>query len=223
MRLPWTAIDTVLLDMDGTILDLHFDNRFWLEHLPRRYAEVRGLAPEAARAELLARYRAVEGTLAWYCVEHWNRELGLDVVALKRELEHLIGFLPGAVGFLDALRAAGKRVVLATNAHPHSLALKVEKTGLDGHFDALVSSHALRAPKESAAFWQRLEAALGYDPARTLFADDSPRVLEAARAHGRIGHLVAVLHPDTREAAKAPSGAFTEVHALAELLPVCEG
>ncbi|HBT55971.1 MAG TPA: haloacid dehalogenase, partial [Pseudomonas sp.] len=32
--LNWNAIDTVLLDMDGTLLDLHFDNHFWLEHMP---------------------------------------------------------------------------------------------------------------------------------------------------------------------------------------------
>ena len=35
----WPQIDTVFLDMDGTLLDLHFDNHFWREHMPRRYAE----------------------------------------------------------------------------------------------------------------------------------------------------------------------------------------
>ena len=42
--LPWSDIDTVLLDMDGTLLDLHFDNHFWLEHLPQRYAELHGVS-----------------------------------------------------------------------------------------------------------------------------------------------------------------------------------
>ncbi len=32
----WSRIDVVCLDMDGTVLDLRFDNRFWLEMLPRR-------------------------------------------------------------------------------------------------------------------------------------------------------------------------------------------
>ncbi|MCP4043692.1 MAG: haloacid dehalogenase, partial [Gammaproteobacteria bacterium] len=32
----WNSIHTVLLDMDGTLLDLHFDNQFWLEHVPLR-------------------------------------------------------------------------------------------------------------------------------------------------------------------------------------------
>jgi FMN phosphatase YigB (HAD superfamily) len=49
---PWEAIDTVLLDMDGTLLDLRFDNYFWMEFLPERYAERHGLTPEQARAVL---------------------------------------------------------------------------------------------------------------------------------------------------------------------------
>ena len=36
-RPDWRAIDTVLLDMDGTLLDLRFDNYFWLELVPRKY------------------------------------------------------------------------------------------------------------------------------------------------------------------------------------------
>ena len=32
----WSCIEVVCLDMDGTVLDLHFDNLFWLEVLPRR-------------------------------------------------------------------------------------------------------------------------------------------------------------------------------------------
>ena len=41
--LPWPEIHTVLLDMDGTLLDLRFDNHFWRELVPERYAERHGL------------------------------------------------------------------------------------------------------------------------------------------------------------------------------------
>ena len=27
--IDWTQLDTILLDMDGTLLDLEFDNHFW--------------------------------------------------------------------------------------------------------------------------------------------------------------------------------------------------
>ena len=69
----WEDIDTVLLDMDGTLLDLHFDNHFWLEYVPQRYAEQHGISLDAAKQELMQRYRQVEGTLDWYCVDYWSR------------------------------------------------------------------------------------------------------------------------------------------------------
>ena len=36
--IDWEEIDTILLDMDGTLLDLNYDLHFWLEHLPLIYA-----------------------------------------------------------------------------------------------------------------------------------------------------------------------------------------
>jgi len=59
--IPWGDINTVFLDMDGTLLDLNFDNHFWLEHVPQRYAEARGLEPAAAKVELLAATAAARG------------------------------------------------------------------------------------------------------------------------------------------------------------------
>ena len=47
--LNWSDIHTVLLDMDGTLLDLHFDNHFWLEHFPARYSEQHGIIVEEAK------------------------------------------------------------------------------------------------------------------------------------------------------------------------------
>lgn len=38
----WKTIDTVLLDMDGTLLDLHFDNHFWLSLVPQEFKQATG-------------------------------------------------------------------------------------------------------------------------------------------------------------------------------------
>ncbi|MCE3285880.1 MAG: hydrolase, haloacid dehalogenase-like family, partial [Steroidobacteraceae bacterium] len=138
--------------MDGTVLDLHFDNVFWLELLPRRWGAARGLDPVAALAELKPLFDARRGTLEWYCVDHWSEQLGFDVPALKHELRHQIRYLDGAAEFLDLLRSTGKRTLLTTNAHPLSLRVKDAETGLSRHFDELVSSHEFGVPKESPLF-----------------------------------------------------------------------
>jgi GMP/IMP 5'-nucleotidase len=217
----WKDLDSVFLDMDGTLLDLHFDNHFWLEHIPLRYGEREGMSKEAALEALVPRFRAVEGTLAWYSLDHWSRELDMDVVELKREVEHLIRVLPHAEEFLTAVRRAGKRLVLVTNAHAPVLEMKMQRTRLDAHFDAIVSSHDLGNPKETAAFWHSLQEVEPFDPARTLFADDSLPVLRAARDYG-IKHLIAMRKPDSQRPARDISDFFS-IESFAELeLPVCD-
>lgn len=215
--LDWNTIDTVLLDMDGTLLDLHFDNHFWLEHVPRRYAEARGIDELAARDELLGRYRDIQGTLDWYCVDHWSRELGLDIALLKEEVEHLIQVHPHVTDFLDTLAATGKRRILVTNAHQKSLALKMRKTRLGGRLDQVVCAHDLGLPKEDAAFWDRLQATAPFDVRRTLFVDDSLAVLRSARRYG-IANLIAILQPDTQQAVRVVDE-FPAVRGFSQLLP----
>jgi len=212
----WAAIDTVLLDMDGTILDLRFDNWFWQELIPRRYAAANGLTEADAWALLKPKFLAIRGTMQWYCVDHWSRELDLDIAAIKREALTEVDFLPGAEQFLRKLRLSGKRCVLVTNAHPVTLAIKCERIALSSYFDASYSTHSFAAPKEDAAFWPRLAAAEAFAPQRTLFVDDNLAVLDAARDFG-IAWLRAVRCPDS---ARGPqnTGDYTAVDRLADLL-----
>ncbi len=213
--IDWNQIDTVLLDMDGTLLDLHFDNHFWLEYVPNQFAQARGISLEQAKQDLYARYESRLGTLDWYCVDHWSRELGLDIVLLKEEIDHLIAVHPHVVDFLDQLMCAGKRRVLVTNAHQKTLALKMEKTRLAGFFDQVISSHQLGLPKEDRAFWSRLQNICPFDKERTLFVDDSSSVLASAEEYG-IRWLLAVLRPDS----KGPvleSGDYPAIHDFKEI------
>lgn len=199
--LDWKKIDTVLLDMDGTLLDLHFDNHFWLELIPRRLAERDGLTLAEAKAVMQVEYNKVMGTLNWYCLDYWASKLKMDLVSAKREIQHLISIREDTLPFLDALHDSGRQVVLVTNAHPDSLSLKVERTALDQHIDTLISTHEFGVTKESQSLWQQLQARLGFDPERTLFVDDSITILQAAAEFG-IAHLLAVSNPDSKQPAR---------------------
>lgn len=218
MTVHWDGVDHVLLDMDGTILDLAFDNYFWGEAVPARYAERKGISFDAASAELKPHFDGLRGTLPWYSLAHWSALTGLDLQRLKHEVRHRSGPLPGAPEFLRAVKASGRTLWLVTNADPHALDIKQGHSGLAAYFDRLISSHDFDAPKEDARFWPRLAARFAFDKARALYVDDNASVLTAARDYG-IHQVVAIRHPDSTRPSRDVPG-FTSVERLADLLPI---
>lgn len=196
----WNTINTVLLDMDGTLLDLHFDNYFWQEYIPLNYARKHNISLAQAKAELEPRFAQTHGKLEWYCLDYWRRELDLNIVAMKQEIAHLISFRPHADRFLHAIRAAGKTVIMITNAHRDSLSLKLERLSMAHYFDRLISSHDYGYPKESPSFWCQLEDDISLDKSKALFIDDSIHILDAAKRFG-IAQLLAIRYPDSQKPA----------------------
>ncbi len=199
-RLDWNKIDTVLLDMDGTLLDLRFDNHFWRDVVPRAFAEKHQLDFDIASEEVTALYEAVLGELEWYCLDYWTGKLNLDIRALKSNLKHLIKVRPGALEFMQACQRAGKKTYIITNAHPDSLTLKLECTQLHLHLDDVITSHDIGYPKEKQAFWQTIQQQLGFDKHRSLFIDDSETILNSAQTFG-INYLCGIERPDSTMAA----------------------
>jgi len=197
----WDVIDTVLLDMDGTLLDLAYDNTLWTQLLPERFRDVHRVSIGDARDQLFTHMAERQGQLEFYCLDYWADYTGLDIVALHEELTHLIAFRPYAEDFLDHLRVLERSVVLVTNAHRDSLGVKVRHVDLGRRLDALVSCHDYGAPKESPVFWQSLMAAHPFDPGRTLLIDDNAAVLDAAGQFG-ITHLLTVAQPDSGRPAR---------------------
>ena len=216
IHLCWDAVDEVMLDMDGTLLDLHFDDYFWQEHLPRHYAERHGLDLQSARQQLMPRFAAKQGSLEWYCLDYWSRELALDIPALKQDVRQLIAIHDGVLDFLRAARRAKKTLWLVTNAHGAALRLKLAHTGLGRQFDHIVCAHELGLPKEEPAFWQYLQQRQAFAPARTLFIDDNESVLASARVHG-IGYLLSIARPSSRKPPR-PRGEFPLLRSFHDLL-----
>jgi len=213
--IDWNHIDSVFLDMDGTLLDLRFDNHFWRDFVPKRYAEHHRLEEKSAREDLLSLMQSLQGTLHWYCTDFWSQKLGLDILDLKIQCRDLIRIRPSASAFLRELEASHVRVVLVTNAPPETIDLKMEETGIRTHFDRIISSHEFGYPKEDADFWHRLRVTEPFTPEKTLFIDDNLSVLRAAKEYG-IAHLLAVPNPDS---GRAPTSTeeFTSLDTFDEL------
>ncbi len=193
----WSDIDTVLLDMDGTLLDKYFDDYFWEEYVPQMYAQKNGISTEQATEKLMNGYRLVEDTLSWTDLDFWSDRLGLDIPALKEQVNHLIQVHPFVIDFLGYISEQVKQVCLVTAAHNKTLAIKMKKADLTPHFDKIICAEEIGVPKETPEFWHKLEQLLGYEKARTFFADDTNKVLQAARQHG-IGQVIHVAKPSSR-------------------------
>jgi putative hydrolase of the HAD superfamily len=213
----FTRCETLMLDMDGTVLDLAYDNYVWKELVPEHYAKVTGIGIDDARTRLFAKYHEIQGDIQWYCLDHWSERLGLDVLELHRGVNHRIGYLPGAKKFLEALREHNVRVLLVTNSHPDTLALKDEVTGLAGYFDAIYTSHQFGFAKERQEFWHALQKEEHFVTDSTLFVDDNRTVLNSANTYG-LDMLVEISQPDTSEPVRE-TAAYTGVKGVADMLP----
>ncbi len=194
----WEDIDTVLLDMDGTLLDLHFDNHFWQHHLPKRYAHIHQKDEQFSREHIHKLTQRIHGTLDWYCLDYWTQQLNLDIPALKREIQHMISIRPYVVEFLKQLKDNGKHIILVTNAHRQSLQIKMDTTGLARLFDEIVVSHDFQAAKEQPEFWRQMQISHPFNPDKTLLIDDTASVLQSAHQFG-IRYLLTLLQPDSQK------------------------
>lgn len=215
-QVDWSHIDTVLLDMDGTLLDLHYDTHFWLSYLPAQYAKYHSVSLQQAQATLQSIMSQTKGHLKWYCIDFWSQALDLDVASIKRDTASKIRARPHTFAFLQFLQSQNKTIILATNAHATSLALKLECVPIAPYFDQIVTSHELGAAKESPMFWSALYERYPFDPARALFIDDTLPVLAAAKDAG-IAQVLAIHQPDSQQSRTVTD--WPAIHDFNEIMP----
>ncbi|NKI18138.1 GMP/IMP nucleotidase [Spongiibacter sp. KMU-166] len=214
----WSTIDTVLLDMDGTLLDLHFDNFFWTSHLPKRFTDIHGGELAHVKGRLIDRIMSERGSLNWYCMDYWSQQLDVNITALSVEVADKIRMLPTTARFLDALKASGRDIWLVTNSHQDGLRIKLEKTGLNTWMHRIISSHELSLPKEDRGFWPALHRHWPFDPAKSLLIDDTATVLDAAADFG-VGQLLTITRPDSQSPPR-PNLSYPALNSFDDIMPI---
>jgi putative hydrolase of the HAD superfamily len=223
-------IRAVTIDALGTLLEL-------MPPAPRLRAGLRerfGLevsdaeAGRAMRAEIgfyrahlhLGRDRAGLDALRRRCAEVLRDTLAaprLELGALTEVLLAAIRFepFPDAVPALQALRAAGLRLVAASNWDV-SLHEQLERTGLSPLLDGAVSSAEAGAAKPDPAILVRALAIAGAEPGHAWHVgDDLKADVGAARAAGVRPVLI-----DREGAVDVPAGVL-RIASLAELPALC--
>jgi len=194
-------VDLVLLDMDGTLLDLHYDSHFWLEYVPEQYAFVHKQEKKQAQDYVYAQYEKVYGTLPFYCYDHWSSKLGLDIHHLQHQHKHKIQWREDSLWFLKKLKSLNKKIVILTNAHPSGIALKDKQTELLSYVDITISSHDIGQAKESEYFWDAVKKQLNSDLSRAIFIDDSEKILHSAQSAG-VDYVVGINKPNSEKPAE---------------------
>ena len=105
----WKTVDTVLLDMDGTLLDLNYDNYVWNTLVPQAYAEQNNLSADTAKETLFQHMMSIKGTIEFYSFEYWTQHCNFDnkqLVSIHQQAAQLIQYRSGVITFLRRAKSA---------------------------------------------------------------------------------------------------------------------
>jgi HAD superfamily hydrolase (TIGR01509 family) len=178
------VIEAVVFDNDGLFLDTE---EAWTRAelvLFERHGSV--FTPEHKRDLIGSSHLVAAGKL--------ERMLALpgEGLALMAQLHDLVmdealrdvAPRPGAVDLVDALRAAGTPVGLASNSPRDFLERTLATSGTAGRFDVILSAEEVAAPKPAPDIYVEAARRLGADPRDCVGLEDSPAGVTAARAAG---------------------------------------
>lgn len=185
--------------MDGTLLDLAYDDFIWNHLLPIRYAEIHQCTIEQSKTTLFEFYQEHNHTLNWYSSRFWTAKVGVDVLAMQIEYKDKVKKREGCLELLNYLKENGYSIWLATNADAAGLKLKLEKTHLADYFDVIISSETIGHAKEFVEFWEILAKQHPFDAKTSYFIDDTEKVLNGAKKFG-IHNLFSIQQPSSDNA-----------------------
>ena len=194
-------IEAVIFDMDGTLIDTEkYYRNFWKKALAQfgytmsdeQALSMRSLGRPFAPAHLKEMFgEELDYTAVRDCRKRMMEE------CLQREG---IGLKPGALELLEWLKERGAITAVATATDTERTKMYLERTGLAGYMDRIVSATMVKEGKPSPDIYLYACKKLGVRPADTVAVEDSPNgVLSAYRAGCNV-----VMVPDQTQPEEMP-------------------
>ncbi|MCQ8897867.1 MAG: HAD family hydrolase [Hadesarchaea archaeon] len=168
--------ERISLDLDGTLVDMSFANRVWLEEIPRLYSLRHGLPLEEARRVVKAEYdRVGDGRLEWYDLRYWlgRFDLRVEPEELFERCREAVRAYPEVPGVLEELRGEGYGLILLTNAPREFASFQLRVLNLEGYFDRIFSSFSdFRKIKRSEDTYRTILELCGLSPSQLVHVGD---------------------------------------------------
>ena len=209
------SMKAVIFDFDGLIIDSeHAIARGFIEALAARgftlgldqMAHLFGSTEvDHLWGELIAGCTAGAVT-----IDDLGPELGRTIPGMIDALP----LLPGVLEVLDAAKATGRRVGLATGQEPGRLRDHLHRLGLIGRFDVIVTSSEVARGKPAPDIFLEAAHRLGVVPTQCLVLEDSLHGYEGAIAAG----MSVVVCPSLVTARSEFPASAARVDTLLELL-----
>ena len=174
----------ILLYLDGVILDIEYDIKFWESWLPEHMARKLNLSEEEAKSEILTKIEMQKGTLNFYDLNYWDDLLNIDCMQIIKEKEEKCFYIKGSYEALQKLSALQNPKHILTNGDPRIQEYKAETQNFLEFFDSIFYSMHVGYPKESKEFWTLARHNLNLDFEDVIFIDDDFKVVTAAAKAG---------------------------------------
>jgi len=111
----FNSTTAILSDLDGVILDLNYDMKFWQDWLPDALALSSGKTRSEIKAELVAMMKNQEASLNWYDLNYWDEYFKVDCLEIIKAQEERCSFLDGSVDALNKFAALPNPKYILTN------------------------------------------------------------------------------------------------------------
>ena len=174
----------ILSDLDGVILDLAYDKKFWELWLPEQVSRQTNKSIEEAKAEIMTEIDIQRGTLNFYDLNYWDDLLNVDCMQIFQEKEERCSYLAGSYEALQRLSTLKNPKYILTNGDPRIQEYKAETQNFLEFFDSIFYSMHVGYPKESKEFWALARHNLNLEFEDAIFIDDDLKVVTAAAKAG---------------------------------------